>query len=198
MHTGRTTARWIVLLGVVGVIALLDGPALVASQAGAGALFRDAQVRGELATLVGRADPTQLRARFVFVNHDALPDPAGGAQESPRGTSLTLNLFEDASFTAVLDRLETRSSGITWAGHIPGIDLSTVTLVTENEVMAGSIVTPEAAYRSDMRAMAAVRSLKSTSRNAPRTPSRPRILPVQPGTRIGGRFRNRTPLQPST
>jgi len=127
-------------------------------QAGAGALFVDATasavqagravpaagaVPADRAIQVGRA---VMRSRAVTINFAALTDrTAPGVQAGARPT-LVLNLFDDASFAAVLDRVDAADAGFTWVGHIPGVDMSTVTLATVNGTMAGSIVMPGSVY----------------------------------------------------
>ena len=57
-----------------------------------------------------------------------------------------LNLFPDASYQAVIDRIDATANGYVWVGHIPGVELSTVTLAREGDVMYGSIFTRNAVY----------------------------------------------------
>ena len=88
-----------------------------------------------------RVDPTDLRSRFVRINWDMIGDPSRMAQTQPsRANRIDLNLFEDASFNAVLDRREVRSPAIfTWFGHIDGVERSQVTLVIEGGVIVGNV-----------------------------------------------------------
>ncbi len=63
-----------------------------------------------------------------------------------RSTSLELNLFEDTSFTAVLNRIDPTARGFVWSGQIPAIPMSTVSLATEDGVMHGIVLTPQSTY----------------------------------------------------
>ena len=93
-------------------------------------------------------DPTVSRARSVTVNWSAVNDTDATSQKQAAGESgLTLNLFDDAIFRAVLDRREVRSKSVIWLGHIEGIDKSQVTLVIEDNVMAGNIRLPGAYFQ---------------------------------------------------
>ena len=88
-------------------------------------------------------DPTVSRARSVTVNWSAVNDTDATSQKQSAGEiGLTLNLFDDAIFRAVLDRREVRSKSVIWLGHIEGIDKSQVTLVIEDTVMAANIRLP--------------------------------------------------------
>ena len=89
------------------------------------------------------ADRTRIRSRTVRVDFPQL-----GARDSPpdAGTTLQLNLFDDASYRAVLDRIDPTQRGFVWVGHIAGVEMSTVSLATEDGVMSGMIQTPEATY----------------------------------------------------
>ena len=89
------------------------------------------------------ADRTRIRSRTVRVDFTQL-----GTRDSrsDAGTTLQLNLFDDASYRAVLDRIDPTPGGFVWVGHIAGVEMSTVSLATEDGVMSGSILTPEAAY----------------------------------------------------
>ena len=54
--------------------------------------------------------------------------------------SLSLNLFPDVFFIAVLDRLEQNPSGsYSWIGHIEGNPFNPVTLVVNDKIMIGNI-----------------------------------------------------------
>ena len=93
-------------------------------------------------------DPTVSRARSVTVNWSAVNDTDATSQkQAAEGSGLTLNLFDDAIFRAVLDRREVRSKSVIWLGHIEGIDKSQVTLVIEDNVMAGNIRLPGAYFQ---------------------------------------------------
>ncbi len=70
-------------------------------------------------------DATVVRAREVDVQVPVL------AAARAAGSSLDLNLFPDAAYTATLDRVDTSASGYVWVGHLVDVPLSTVSLAVE-------------------------------------------------------------------
>ena len=52
-------------------------------------------------------------------------------------STLLLNLFDDALFSAAMDRVEPAAAGFTWVDRIPGVAMSSVTLATVDGVTAG-------------------------------------------------------------
>ncbi len=100
-------------------------------------------------------DPLTLRRRLVKIDLGQLapaPDSAArvaaaGIEIAPRGV-LTLNLFEDAVFTGLVERTApTFSGGQALSGRLGGIEMGTVTLVVNGDAVAGTVRTPEATYR---------------------------------------------------
>ncbi|MCZ6816654.1 MAG: M12 family metallo-peptidase, partial [Planctomycetota bacterium] len=83
-------------------------------------------------------EPSVVRTRAVRVNFDLLTPLA------PRqGDKLRLNLFDDVSFVAIFERSKVRSPGsYTWFGHLADEKYSSLILVVEQGVMAGSIRVP--------------------------------------------------------
>jgi glucose/arabinose dehydrogenase len=88
-------------------------------------------------------DRAVRRSRTAAVDLSKL----GSRDISPdRTTTLELNLFEDTSLTAVLDRIDATARGFVWSGRIPAIPMSTVSLSTEDGVMHGIVFTPQSTY----------------------------------------------------
>lgn len=85
---------------------------------------------------------TIVRARYVRFAADRLAS-ADAQDVAPR---VTLNLFDDVTFAAALDRVDRSADGYVWVGRIPDVAMSTVTLATSRGVMYGSILTPAATY----------------------------------------------------
>jgi hypothetical protein len=144
MPSRHPIAGSLILFTVFGVAAFGDAPASVlrAQQSPAG-LFIDAP--GQPARDQSN-NPTVMRSRPVTIRFDALTDASAADAETVPRSTLVLNLFDDASYTAVLDRIDPAAEGFIWVGHIPGVDLSTVTLALVDTVMAGSVVMPGAVY----------------------------------------------------
>ena len=99
-------------------------------------------------------DPITLRRRLVAIDFGQLAPAADTAATSPAGVAaapsgvLTLNLFDDASFTGLVRSVApTFSGGYSLSGPVAGVEMGTMTLVVNGEVVAGSVRTPEATYR---------------------------------------------------
>lgn len=62
-------------------------------------------------------------------------------------SSVSLNLFPGATYTALLDnKAATHFGGYAWNGHLQGVAYSSVILVVDNGIMAGSIMFPGGMY----------------------------------------------------
>lgn len=95
-------------------------------------------------------NPAIIRSRFVEVRFDLLGDLRDRDVDHDVAITETieLNLFDDAVYTAELDRVDgDMVSGYVWVGHIPGEWGSTVTLaVHESGIMSGTIITIGGVY----------------------------------------------------
>jgi hypothetical protein len=86
-------------------------------------------------------DPTVMRARHIEPDLRLL----GGAEV---GDAVAMNLFEDATYTAILDRKEAAlPEGYTWIGHLEGVEYSQVILTVGGGQMTGNIALPGALYQ---------------------------------------------------
>ncbi len=101
------------------------------------------------ADLYSADDLTIIRTRFVDINFDLLAGADGHPKEQPDSAKvLALNLFEDVFFTAVLDRIESNTSGsLAWIGRLKGVEHSQVILVIDDGIMSGNITLPGAFYQ---------------------------------------------------
>lgn len=151
MIGSRSTAMGRILVMVMLVIPLV----LSATDSGLGdspasdnerpILFMDSANQGSIST---SGDPIVVRSRFVRVNFDLLLGEDGTPESLEPGSPLTLNLFEDAHFTALLDRVEQKSPDrFAWIGHLEGVALSQAILVVRDGLMAGNITMPGASYQ---------------------------------------------------
>jgi hypothetical protein len=87
-------------------------------------------------------DASVLRSREVEVQVSQL----ASADARSAGATLDLNLFADATFTAVFDRVDTSASGFVWVGHIADVPMSSVTLAVEGTTVYGSVLMPGGSY----------------------------------------------------
>ncbi len=106
-------------------------------------LFIEAQDRGQLSQENG--DPRVTRARLATVDPGQLGDAGTDLGETAPPASLQLNLFDDAVFTARLDRVTPNPSGggYVWTGMVEGAAHSTVNLVVKDGLLAGDIWLPQ-------------------------------------------------------
>ena len=106
------------LLGLILVLSLMIGSSLPIAQAqegGAPELFSDAGVAD---AALDSATPV-VRSRLVNVNFGLLLAPGGQALDASVNPEVTLNLFPDATFTGVVERVEPNSSGNrSWIGRL--------------------------------------------------------------------------------
>ena len=161
-HLGRCSAQPDASRAVRGRRgAALAGVLLVALSTGEaagqpGGLFREVAPAGAVAgpDLSAVSDSIALRRRLVAIDFGQLTPPADTAAVVPRGAQaapsgvLTLNLFDDASFTGLVQSVvPTFSGGYSLSGPLAGVEMGTMTLVVNGEVVAGTVRTPEATYR---------------------------------------------------
>ncbi|MCY4600682.1 MAG: hypothetical protein OXF27_12290 [Acidobacteria bacterium] len=84
-------------------------------------------------------DAVSLRRRVVSIDFGQL---------EPTTAELTLNLFDDAVFTGRVEQTErTFSGGYVLSGQLDDVEMGTVTMVVNGDVVAGTVWTPEATYR---------------------------------------------------
>ena len=94
-------------------------------------------------------DSLTLRRRLVSINFGqlALPLKTAAVPAAPAGV-LRLNLFNDASFTVLVEgTAPTFSGGYSLSGRLAGAEMGTVTLVVNDDVVVGTVRTPETTYR---------------------------------------------------
>lgn len=146
MKRAVAASRAILLaVALLAMVTLPVGPAAFATlQAPWGLLIPVPS--GDVAT---RSDPTLLRGRLVDINFGLLVPAAGAPRMGDgKGLALRLDLFENASFTAILDEVTQNSPlSYTWVGRLDGVDFSQVILVVEQGIMAGHIAMPGAIYQ---------------------------------------------------
>jgi len=90
--------------------------------------------------------PQVIRSRYVTIDVVALQATRSDDINAAIRPTLLLNVFDDLAYNAEVDRVDTVEDGFTWVGHVPGHDLSTVTLACVGGVVAGTIVMPEAVF----------------------------------------------------
>ncbi len=132
-HLSRSLLAAVLFLGGATTLSAQQPPGLLIEVAAGGAA----------ADQLAAGDRTRVRARTVRVD---LPQLGTREQRRTPGQSLLLNLFDDASYSATLDRIDQTSGGFVWVGHIPDVAMSTVTLAIEDGAIYGSVLTPAATF----------------------------------------------------
>ena len=157
-HVARPLAPALALRGRGAILAVALLTALATGEAAGqpGGLFREATSAATVVpTPPGVSASITLRRRLVTIDFGQLTPsadtpatvPDGGRKVAPSGV-LTLNLFDDASFTGLVQSVApTFSGGYSLSGPLAGVEMGTMTLVVNRDVVAGSVQTPEATYR---------------------------------------------------
>ena len=100
----------------------------------------------------GAADPapgvTVLRSRVVRIDFGALAAARLDVERVTSSPTLTLNLFDEVVFSGIVERTApTLSGGYVLSGRLDDVALGTFTLVVNGEMVAGTVLTPQATYR---------------------------------------------------
>jgi hypothetical protein len=133
----------------LALVPLLSGMGCAAYQKNVEAeqrLFSDAPGRG---TIDEAMRSRIIRYRFVTVNlHMIAAAEKTNQLLSSSGSALELNLFDDAIFSAVLDRRQVLSeTSVVWLGHIEGFKDSQVSLAVDGNVMVGNVRIQQSLYQ---------------------------------------------------
>jgi hypothetical protein len=91
-------------------------------------------------------EPWEGRRRSVSFNTAAVPARAEPGAMPDAGAQVTIDLFDGRSITAMFERFDPNTSGVTWVGRVPGLPHSRVTLVSGGGLLAASIMLPDASY----------------------------------------------------
>jgi peptidyl-Asp metalloendopeptidase len=144
MNNRSVSPSYRLLVAVGCVLAVLGGarvdaqalaPLLATAPPSAAAARADAAGRREV-----------VRSRRVTVDVTRLAEgTAADADLRARGT-LLLNLFDDATFVATLDRTERTAGGYNWVGGLAGLEGSQVVLSVVGDVVTATIFAPGSVY----------------------------------------------------
>ena len=109
---------------------------------------RDGTVLRSRAMRIDAAALERVRAGLVSGAAASREDAAIAPGDLPPATHLTVDLFDDAAVTAIVERTApTLSGGYSLSGGIAGEPLGSFTLVVDGETVAGSVRLPGATYR---------------------------------------------------
>ncbi|CAN5470892.1 hypothetical protein BH11PSE11_BH11PSE11_04790 [soil metagenome] len=144
------TTLSLIVLGVATLIASPDA----AAQSSAPVLFTPFRgASNAQADAARKPDREVVRSRNVTIDAGMLNAPPSNSKSNASArdarvaaTTMTLNLFDDASFVAQLDRVERTSRGQAWIGHLQGVAASQVVLFSNGAVVAGTVTMPGARF----------------------------------------------------
>lgn len=133
-------AKIIRVLFLVGLILAITVSAAVASQwnQANGPLFLDVAAKDSLQMLP--PGPKAIRSRTVAVNFNLL-------HNVHTGDHLELNLFDDQTFNAQIERVENMGGATLWVGHLNEILMGQVFIVENQGQVAADISTPDGLYQ---------------------------------------------------
>jgi hypothetical protein len=113
--------------------------------------FADATLRSRLVTIdLGRIGRARVVAasRRTSSSADASADGEASAPLPEPGATLLLNLFDDVAVTGIVEWTDaTFSGGYSVSGRLAGEPLGTMTLVVNDERVAGEVRTLDGTYR---------------------------------------------------
>src|SRR5215216_5452361 len=134
------------LLGLIVILSLMIGSSLPVAQAQGGSapeLFSDAGTVD-----LALDNPAHIvRSRFVNVNFGLLVAPTGQALDASANSEVTLNLFPDATYTGVVERVEQNFSGSkSWIGRLKEREEGSFFLVASADAFIAHVVSKEGTY----------------------------------------------------
>ncbi|UCE59892.1 MAG: hypothetical protein JSU63_20910 [Phycisphaerales bacterium] len=132
MHTAKSLRiSWAVAWLAPLLMTALVGASDESSQLDVGCVLTSASPMPSVATLSGQTD---IRSRIAVVDLAKLNEvrDAGGGL-------LTLNLFDDANFRAMVERVSTHPNGYSLAGPLDGIEHGRFNLVVHDNVTVGIV-----------------------------------------------------------
>jgi hypothetical protein len=92
--------------------------------------------------------PAVARSRLAKINQGLLLDEQGAARPMPPNAEITLNLFPDTTYTAVIEEVQQEGDSYTWVGHLQGVDMSSVIIVYTAGVFMANIASPAGIYEA--------------------------------------------------
>lgn len=92
------------------------------------------------------AAPYVMRSRFVSVNLDLLIDAKGKARGADQLPQVSLNIFPDARFTGLVDKVEKSGATTSWTGPLADMEDGYFYLVVSEGVFIAHVASPEGVY----------------------------------------------------
>lgn len=90
--------------------------------------------------------PFVMRSRFVSVNLDLLVDEKGKARSADQLPQVSLNIFPDARFTGLVDRVEKSGTSTSWIGTLAEVEGGYFYLVVTEGVFIAHVASTEGVF----------------------------------------------------
>jgi len=133
------------VLALTLIVTLVVGSVPAAqAQGSAPDLFADAAMGADAV----QSNPAHvMRSRYVDVNLGLLLNAKGQALDVKASPELSLNLFPDASYIGVIDKVQNNASGgYSWIGRLKGLEEGYFYLVTSDDVFIAHVASPQGVY----------------------------------------------------
>lgn len=92
------------------------------------------------------SEPEIARFRFVKVNLALLLDETGQASKLSANSEVMLNLFQDVTYTGVIERIEQNGDEFSWVGYLRGVEFSELIMIFSGGVFIAHFASPEGVY----------------------------------------------------
>ena len=92
------------------------------------------------------AEPFVLRSRFVSVNLDLLVDAKGKARGADLLPQVALNIFPDAQFTGIVEKVQKSGDSTSWTGSLAGVEGGYFYLTLVEGVMICHVASTEGVF----------------------------------------------------
>ncbi len=141
---GRTARATLLVTAAAAVAAIAPPFAAVAGGQNEGVFTGAGPASVRVASVVGDAP---LRSRLVTINAATLEQVRSAVIQRAPTAPLVFNLFDDTTFNVIIDsQAPTFSGGYSISGRLADQPLSSVTLVVNGDIVAGSVRTLEGTY----------------------------------------------------
>ncbi len=135
-----------VVMAIVLIASFLTGSVPAAQAQGIPDLFSDAAVSA-LAATTHVDSAVWARSRYVHVNMSLLLNADGAVRTASELPQVTLNLFPDVNYTAVVNQVQkTDADNTSWIGTLAGVDNGYFYLVESGGAFIAHVASPQGVY----------------------------------------------------
>ncbi len=97
-------------------------------------------------TLAKTPEAHIARIRYVKLNQALILKKNFKAKNLEPNSTITLNLFPDVTYEAVIEEIQKDAGAITWLGYLDGIEVSSFILIYTADLFIGNFSSPEGVY----------------------------------------------------